>query len=126
MIKDFFINGGYNMNFSSFENLSCKIAIYVPATVNIDVAIDNSDMVEKTAIFLSDLFGGCTACDVSGYWITQEKKLVKEKPVVVYAYTTEEKAREAEEKIIDFVQQMKREMMQECVSVEYNNRLYFI
>ena len=114
------------MKFSEMDSLSTKVAIYVPSTVNIDVAIDNSDMVEKTAIFLSDLFGGCTACDVSGYWITQEKKLVKEKPVVVYAYTTEEKAREAEEKIIDFVQQMKREMMQECVSVEYNNRLYFI
>ena len=114
------------MKFSEMDSLSTKVAIYVPSTVNIDVAIDNSDMVEKTAIFLSDLFGGCTACDVSGYWITQEKQLVRENPVVVYAYTTEEKAREAEEKIIDFVQQMKKEMQQECVSVEYNNRLYFV
>ena len=96
------------MKFSEMDSLSTKVAIYVPSTVNIDVAIDNSDMVEKTAIFLSDLFGGCTACDVSGYWITQEKQLVRENPVVVYAYTTEEKAREAEEKIIDFVQQMKK------------------
>lgn len=114
------------MKFSEMDSLATKVAIYVPATVNIDVAIDNSDMVEKTAIFLSDLFGGCTACDVSGYWITQEKKLVRENPVVVYAYTTEEKAQEAEEKIIDFVQQMKREMMQECISIEYNNKLYFV
>lgn len=106
--------------------MSTKVAIYVPATVNIDVAIDNSDMVEKTAIFLSDLFGGCTACNVSGYWITQEKQLVRENPVVVYAYTTEEKAREAEEKIISFVMDMKKEMQQECVSVEYNNKLYFV
>lgn len=114
------------MKFSEMDSLSTKVAIYVPSTVNIDVAIDNSDMVEKTAIFLSDLFGGCTACDVSGYWITQEKQLVRENPVVVYAYTTEEKAREAEEKIIDFVQQMKKEMRQECISVEYCNRLYFV
>lgn len=114
------------MKFSEMDSLETKVAIYVPQTVNIDVAIDNSDMVEKTACFLSDLFGGCTACDVSGYWITQEKQLVRENPVVVYAYTTEEKAREAEEKIIDFVQQMKREMMQECISVEFCNRLYFV
>ena len=114
------------MKFSEMDSLTTKVAIYVPATVNIDVAIDNSNMVEKTSIFLSDLFGGCTACNVSGYWITQEKKLVLENPVVVYAYTTEEKAQEAEEKIIDFVQQMGREMRQECISVEYCNRLYFV
>ena len=114
------------MKFSEMDSLTTKVAIYVPATVNIDVAIDNSNMVEKTSIFLSDLFGGCTACNVSGYWITQEKKLVKENPVIVYAYTTEAKAQEAEEKIIDFVQQMGREMRQECISVEYCNRLYFV
>lgn len=114
------------MKFSEMDSLATKVAIYVPSTVNIDVAIDNSDMVEKTAIFLSDLFGGCTACDVSGYWITQEKQLVRENPVVVYAYTTEDKAQEAEEKIISFVMDMKKEMQQECISVEYNNMLYFV
>lgn len=114
------------MKFSEMDSLATKVAIYVPSTVNIDVAIDNSDMVEKTAIFLSDLFGGCTACDVSGYWITDNKKLIKEKPVVVYAYTTEAKAQEAETKIIEYVQEMKKEMQQECISVEYNNRLYFV
>lgn len=114
------------MKFSEIDSLATKVAIYVPSTVNIDVAIDNSDMVEKTAIFLSDLFGGCTSFEASGYWITDNKKLIKEHPVVVYSYTTEEKAREAEEKIIDFVQQMKKEMKQECISVEYCNRLYFI
>lgn len=114
------------MKFSEMDSLATKVAIYVPSTVNIDVAIDNFDMVEKTAIFLSDLFGGCTACDVSGYWITQEKQLVRENPVVVYAYTTEDKAQEAEEKIISFVMEMKKEMHQECISVEYNNRLYFV
>lgn len=114
------------MKFSEMDSLATKVAIYVPSTIDIDNPVNNSDMVEKTAIFLSDLFGGCTACNVAGYWITQEKKLVQENPVVVYSYTTEEKAREAEEKIIDFVQQMKKEMKQECISVEYCNRLYFI
>ena len=114
------------MKFSEMDSLTTKIAIYVPSTIDIDSHVDDSAQVEKTAIFLSDLFGGCTACNVSGYWIDSNKKLIKEKPVVVYAYTTEAKAREAEEKIIDFVQQMKKEMQQECISVEYNNRLYFV
>ena len=114
------------MKFSEMYSLTTKIAIYVPSTIDIDSPVDNSAQVEKTAIFLSDLFGGCTACNVSGYWITQEKQLVRENHVVVYAYTTEDKAQEAEEKIIDFVQQMKKEMQQECISVEYNNRLYFV
>ena len=64
------------MKFSEMDNLNTKISIYVPSTIDIDSPVDNSAQVEKTAIFLSDLFGGCTACDVSGYWITQEKKLV--------------------------------------------------
>ena len=114
------------MKFSEMDSLTTKIAIYVPSTIDIDSPVDNSAQVEKTAVFLSDLFGGCTACNVSGYWITQEKQLVREKPVVVYAFTTEAKAQEAEEKIIDFVQQMKKEMLQECISVEFCNRLYFV
>lgn len=114
------------MKFSEMESLTTKIAIYVPSTLDIDKPVDNAEQVEKTACFLSDLFGGCTACDVSGYWITDNKKLIKEKPVVVYAYTTEAKAQEAETKIIEYVQEMKKEMQQECISVEYNNRLYFV
>lgn len=114
------------MKFSEMDNLNTKISIFVPSTIDIDSPVDNAGQVEKTAIFLSDLFGGCTAIEASGYWIDSNKKLIKEKPVVVYAYTTEAKAQEAEEKIIDFVQQMKREMMQECISIEFNNKLYFV
>ena len=114
------------MKFSEMYSLTTKIAIYVPSTIDIDSPVDNSAQVEKTAVFLSDLFGGCTACDVSGYWITQEKQLVRENPAVVYAYTTEDKAQAAEGKIIEYVMEMKKEMHQECISVEYNNRLYFV
>lgn len=114
------------MKFSEMDSLTTKIAIYVPSTCNIDTPINNVYMVEKTAVFLSDIFGGCTAIEASGYWIDSNKKLIKEKPVVVYAYTTEEKAQEAEEKIISYVMDMKKEMNQECISVEYNNRLYFV
>lgn len=114
------------MKFSEMDSLNTKISIYVPSTIDIDKPVNNSEWIEKTAVFFSDLFGGCTACNVSGYWITQAKKLVQEKPVVVYSYTTEEKAQEAETKIIEYVQEMKKEMQQECISVEYNNRLYFV
>lgn len=114
------------MKFSEMDSLATKVAIYVPSTIDIDNPVNNSDMVEKTAIFLSDLFGGCTAFEASGFWIDSNKKLIKESPVVVYAYTTAAKAQEAETKIIEYVQEMKKEMQQECISVEYNNRLYFV
>lgn len=114
------------MNFSNFDSLSTKIAIYVPSTIDIDQPVDNSAQVEKTARFLADLFGGCTAFEASGYWIDSNKKLICEKPVVVYAYTTEEKAAEAQEKIIEYVKTLCIEMSQECISVEYNNKLYFV
>ena len=114
------------MKFSEMDSLATKVAIYVPSTIDIDKPVNNSEWIEKTAVFFSDLFGGCTACDVSGYWITHEKQLIREKPVIIYSFTTEEKAQEAETKIIEYVQEMKKEMRQECISVEYNNRLYFI
>ena len=114
------------MKFSEMDNLNTKISIYIPSTLDIDKPVDNAEQVEKTACFLSDLFGGCTSFDASGYWIDSNKKWIKENPVVVYAYTTEDKAQEAETKIIDFVQQLKQEMSQECISVEYCNRLYFV
>lgn len=114
------------MKFSEMESLTTKIAIYVPSTLDIDKPVDNAEQVEKTACFLSDLFGGCTSFDASGYWIDSNKKLIKERPAVVYAYTTEDKAQAAEGKIIEYVMEMKKEMHQECISVEYNNRLYFV
>ena len=114
------------MKFSEMDSLTTKIAIYVPSTIDIDSPVDNSAQVKKTACFLSDLFGGCTAFQASGYWIDSNKKLITENPVVVYAYTTKDKAQEAEEKIIEYVKSLCVEMSQDCISVEYNNKLYFI
>lgn len=42
-------------------DLDCKVAIYVPATVNVNQEIDNTEYVTRTIGELSDLFGGATA-----------------------------------------------------------------
>lgn len=56
-----------------------KITVYVPATVDVDKAVDNSAQVDAAAALLSGLFGGATSSPAVGYWLTSSGQLVKEK-----------------------------------------------
>ena len=115
------------MKLSDFScNLKNKISIYVPSTCNVNQTIDNSEYVEKTACFLSKLFGGCTAQDVNGFWISDNKGMIKEDVKIVYAFCTQKDFEKHESEIIDYCEIMKNILAQEAISLEFNNELYFI
>ena len=103
-----------------------KISIYVPSTVNVDKPIDNSVYVEKTARFLSDAFGGCTCSSAIGNWIASDKTLVSEKVVVCYAFCDVVSYYKMLKAVYSFARELCAEMSQECISVEFNNKLAFV
>ncbi len=106
--------------------LRCKVTIYVPSTVNVNQAADNTAQVERVARFMSDAFGGATASPVSGYWVAADSSLVAERTTMVFAYCTSEQAEKYIDDIVRLCVAIRDEMGQEAVALEYNGSMYFI
>ena len=106
--------------------LSSSIKIYIPSTIDIDKEIDNSKVVEETNIFLSQLFGGATSSKALGAWVTANKNLVTEKVTLVFSYCTETQLQENIETVYTYCVKMKKDLLQESIALEVNNKLYLI
>lgn len=106
--------------------LKSKITVYVPATVNVNEAVDNSAQVERFARLLSSAFGGATASPVRGYWVSAEGSLVAEHTTMVFAYCDTADAEKYIDDVVTLCVELKHEMGQEAIALEYNGAMYFI
>lgn len=106
--------------------LSQRVALYVPGTQGPDTATDNAAQVERVAAEFSRMFGGATAQESTGFWMSEAAGLVREKTTIVYAACTAEQLRDNLPAVLELAQQIKREMQQEAVSAEINGKLYII
>ena len=106
--------------------LKSKITVYVPATVNVNEAVDNSAQVERVARLLSSAFGGATASPVRGYWVSAEGSLVAEHTTMVFAYCDTADAEKYIDDVVTLCVELKHEMGQEAIALEYNGAMYFI
>jgi hypothetical protein len=107
--------------------LSSNVKIYVPSTVEVDQSADNGAMVEHVERQLSGLFGGATAYNALGAWVSQgNNELILEKVVIVQSYCSEAQLNDHIEEVIRLALHVKTEMSQEAVSLEVNNKLYFV
>ena len=103
-----------------------KVTVYVPATVDVDKAVDNSAQVDAAAALLSGLFGGATSSPAVGYWLTASGQLVKENTTIVFAFAAEEALESGIDKVVDFCDNLKAEMAQEAIALEVDGTMYFI
>ena len=103
-----------------------RVALYVPSTQDVTHATDNTAQVERVARALCGWFGGATAQQSTGYWISDTAGLVREAVTIVYAACTAAQLREHLPDVLQLAQQIKQEMQQEAVSVELNGALYII
>lgn len=110
--------------FKNAIKLDQRIAVYVPATDNVNQAVNNDAMVKKCAVLLSNLFGGATIQPGRGAWLSDVAGLVLEDTTIVYAYCTADGLRDHAADVEKFALAMRDEMHQEAVSVEVNNELY--
>lgn len=100
--------------------------IYVPSTVDVSRPVDNSAAVAGCLSFLSGLFGGATAIDAAGAWISDSAGLVREKITICYAFTTLRGFLRGRRAVLDYAKNLRDEMKQDAVSVEIDGRLYFV
>ena len=103
-----------------------KITVYVPATVDVDKAVDNSAQVDAAAALLSGLFGGATSSPAVGYWLTSSGQLVKENTTVVFAFADEKALEDGADKVVGFCRNLKEERRQEAIALEIDGAMYFI
>lgn len=110
----------------NFTALGDNVKVYVPSTMNVNEKIDSKKFVESIKISLSNLFGGCTSYNASGAWYSDEKEsLILEGVTIVQAFTSA-LDNDSINAVIELCEMLKSEMVQECISLEINNKLYFI
>jgi hypothetical protein len=104
------------------------IKIYVPGTIDEATPAPELQKVwtNKTAAFMSSLFGGATFGRFVGSWINDAGKLIEEPPNVVYSFTDSETAAAKIDAVVNFARELCRAMKQTAISVEYNGRLGFV
>lgn len=103
-----------------------RVALYVPGTQGPATATDNAAQVERVARAFCGWFGGATAQQSAGYWLSDTAGLVHEAVTIVFAACTADQLRERLPDVLMLAQQIKQDMAQEAVSVELNGALYII
>lgn len=103
-----------------------RVALYVPGTQGPATATDNAAQVERVASRFCEMFGGATAQESTGFWMSDTAGLVREAVNIVFAACTAAQLREHLPDVLQLAQQIKAEMQQEAVSVELNGALYII
>src|SRR5262245_55635873 len=107
--------------------LGTRVALYVPGTYNVSQPLTkkNADrVVEETARFLSQLFGGATSQVASGYYVASDGTLIVETITIVYSYT-KRLSRTQRQAVFERAELLKRELGQELVTVEINGKIRF-
>lgn len=95
-----------------------------PRTTDTDHPTDNRQQVEEVAAKLSAMFGGATATEARGYWVSQSAGLVGEAVTIVYSNAAAEDIERHGAEIVAICHKIKREMKQEAVSLEINGELF--
>lgn len=106
--------------------LRSQVKIYVPSTVDVDKHFDNSNQVDETLFFLSDLFGGATCTKALGAWVSNSGELVKESVTMVFAFADQAQLEANIKEIYDYCLKLKISMTQEAIALEVNGELYLI
>lgn len=107
-------------------SLSHNIKLYIPTTTNVNESVDTTEYVRKTLTYFGEWFGGATSHNAHGAWLSQDQGLVVEPVVIVESYATSEAVDANISDVLLWASTIKEELKQEAVSVEYDNKLYFI
>jgi hypothetical protein len=114
-----------NNYFDGFFKLSSKIVVYVPSTIY-NVKIDNSEYVKKIAEYFSEIFGGCTSTNSTGWYKANNGDMIFEEITQLFSYCTTEQMNLHHKDIIKFLMDIKNELKQEALMIEYNGESIFL
>lgn len=108
--------------------LSQFVSVYVPGTKNVNQQLTARERSQYTARVASDLskeFGGATATRGTGFYVSNDGRLISENTTIVKSYHDHSPA-QALEFARSIAQWLKVELTQESVTVENNDGIEFI
>lgn len=110
--------------------LTEKVEIVIPSTIGSIHIEDNTLYVEQVMRTLAENFGGASAYEQQGAWVSEgtngkQGELIVEKSTVVYAFT-DELTVERMNLVYDLAQETATVMSQECVAVTINGVMHFV
>jgi len=109
------------------QALRHKVAVYVPATVNVTEAVDNTFFVGEAEATLCLAFGGATIMQGVGAWFDNGAgQVVRESVTVVYAFANENDFEMGCEQVHEVAACICKQMAQACVAVELDGVMYFV
>lgn len=109
--------------------LDSKVAVYVPSTNNVseaDAAGLQSKFVDVLMAEFSRMFGGATTTAAMGGWMAESGQIVTENVQIVYSFCTGAAFEQNAAAVVGLAKRICKEMKQEAVTLEYNNRVAFI
>jgi len=107
-------------------SLDHNIKLYIPSTVDVDKKANTGKYITECLNLFGKLFGGATSFNARGAWVSDTAGLVVESVKIVEAYATAEGISEHIETVLKYALKRKKELKQEAISLEYDNKLYFI
>ena len=109
-------------------SLPHRIAVIVPSTINASESAPNETVakwIKAAKVKFARLFGGFTAHNAVGGWVSQEHGLIEETVTVVASFTDED-GLEYLASVKEFAARMAEAMGQEVVSVEVDHQMEFV
>lgn len=106
--------------------LNHNVKIYVPSTVDVKKTIDSAKIVIATQELLSKMFGGASRYGAMGSWVSDTHGLVTEHISIVESYCTEEQLEKNLDQVLQYCYKLKKDMSQEAISLEVDNKLYLV
>lgn len=104
--------------------LSHVASIFVPSTVDVNKAIDNSGIIRSILAQLSEKFGGASATQVQGAWMSDSAGLVVENVTRIFCYATERES--LHDVFFNLAEDLKVELSQEAVLIDIDNVGYLV
>ncbi len=105
--------------------LDKRAAVYVPSEDKHGKRLNQTELVNKAAQAMAEIFGGSTCQNAFGFWKSSTSgRIVNEKVVIVYSYY-DSANEESFQRFFDFIERFKFETKQEALSIELHGALYF-
>lgn len=103
-----------------------SLGIFIPTTQAVDTATDTSGYRDRTLKFMAERFGGATCKEASGVWNSEKLGLVGEVIYIIHSYITQADLNDHLDEVVSYIKELKKELQQEAMALEVNNKLTLI
>jgi hypothetical protein len=127
-MEDKLVHVDFARIFGAAEVRSQRFAIFIPERDRHGEVIDQAKWLKKALDLLSDICGGATAMPPdSGAWLNKDtRKLIVEKPILVYTFIDPEPFARRLHEIVDLMYEIGRQTNQGQMAIEYDSALYLV